>query len=114
MTVVSFVARFTPTDIGDFYRSAAPRLRTGSWGGVARSSGAAFDQLVVLSPGRDHPAFTFERDATGSYRLWVHRSERRACQLQSETALDCLDLLQAFSEAEDGIQGDAGSQPGHR
>jgi hypothetical protein len=103
MTVVPFVARFTPTDIGDFYRLAAPKLRTGSWGGVARCSGDSFDRLVVLSPGCDQPAFTFERDRTGSYHLWIHQGKRRACQLRSETALDCLNLLQACSEADDGV-----------
>ena len=106
MTVVPFRARFTPTDLGEFYRLAAPRLRAGRWGGVARSSGAAFDRLAVLSPGGPHPAFTLERDRTGSCRLWGHRGGRPACHLQSASVLDCLALLRIYCEAEDCIQGD--------
>jgi hypothetical protein len=86
-------ARFTPTDIRDFCRLAAPNLQRGLWSSVRRQSGSTFDRFEILLSTVGYPALTVERDCRGTYRLWWHPEEQEKQQLHSGPALDCLTLI---------------------
>lgn len=63
------LARFSPNDIAVWNRLADDKVRRGLWQPTSRTSTAEADRIEVRFPGMDRPAFRFERDRAGRYRL---------------------------------------------
>lgn len=94
MTVIPFsAARFTPADLAEFDKIAAPRIASGLWAGVLRHTTADADQMVVCFPKVARPIFLFERDWRGRYALRFRYRDQGWHDLHiGLTAAECLSV----------------------
>ena len=92
MTVVSFTPRFTPDDLAEFDAIAWRRITNGIWSHVSRHTCPDSDQILVFFPRLDRPAFRFERDSTGTYRLWFYGGGGPQIVATGTTATECLSI----------------------
>ncbi len=91
MSVIAFTpARFTPDDIAHFNAVALPRLESGLWGGIRRHTAPHHDELAVMMPGTGDVLFTFERDHTGTYALYLHGTEGAQQISMGQSLTECL------------------------
>lgn len=93
VSVIAFsLARFTPSDLQEFYEIADPRLARGLWESVARQTGPDFDRLQVRLPRIARPVFSFERDRQGRYTLLFNDSHGWHGIGSGHTAGECLTI----------------------
>jgi hypothetical protein len=94
MSVIPFSkARFTPSDIAEFFRVTLPRCARGEWARIARRTGRDRDSLDVFGPDQARPVLTFERGRDGGYRLFRHGSGGPVCLAREDIAAACLEPL---------------------